>query len=55
MNKYYNRFIKRIIYMLQRPEDKRHKTQKQVVKSNNEKLPATDYDGMGDFSRFGRP
>jgi hypothetical protein len=48
-------FIKKMIYMLRRPERKKHKTEKQIVKPNNEKLPATDYDGMGDFSRFGRP
>ena len=31
------------------------KKKKVTRKEPNKKLPISDYDGMGDFSRFGRP
>jgi hypothetical protein len=35
--------------------NKKQTEKKTEVKEPNQKLPASDYDGMGDFSRFGRP
>jgi hypothetical protein len=31
------------------------KTKTTVIKEPDKKLPASDYDGMGNFKRFGRP
>lgn len=31
------------------------KKKTEIKKESNKKLPATDYDGMGNFKRFGKP
>ena len=48
--------IKRLlIYMFSKPLHKRYSTKPKIAKSKENKLSDADYDGMGDFSRFGRP
>ena len=48
--------IKRILrYMFSKPLRKKHDPKSSIEKPKSEKLPDSDYDGMGDFSRFGRP
>ena len=42
-------------YMFSKPLDKKYNSKSSVEKPKSEKLPDSDYDGMGDFSRFGRP
>ena len=48
--------IKSILrYMFSKPLQKRYSSKHAIPKSKDGKLPDSDYDGMGDFSRFGRP
>ncbi len=48
--------IKRTLrYMFSKPLQKKHDPKSSIEKPKSEKLPDSDYDGMGDFSRFGRP
>lgn len=41
--------------MFSKPVQKRYSTKLAIPKSKVNELPDSDYDGMGDFSRFGRP
>ena len=49
----------RILEALRKPIDrdrKRYEKKTKLIESKNvNKLPESDYDGMGNFSRFGRP
>ena len=49
------RIKKLLIYMFSKPLQKRYLTKHAIPKNKEKKLPDSDYDGMGDFSRFGRP
>ena len=35
--------------------NKKQAEKKEETKEPNQKLPASDYDGMGNFKRFGKP
>jgi hypothetical protein len=41
--------------MFRKPLQKRYLTKHAIPKDKEKSLPDSDYDGMGDFSRFGRP
>ena len=41
--------------MFSKPLEKRYQTKGAIPKSEVAEIPDSDYDGMGDFSRFGRP
>ena len=45
--------IKNMKKIIKKLFKKKKKTK--IRKEPKQKLPASDYDGMGDFSRFGRP
>ena len=47
------RIYNRIRYMFSRPT--RPNNPHQPVENKTTRLPETDYDGMGNFSRFGNP
>ncbi len=48
--------IKRIIkYMFSKPVRKRYDDKSVIAENKTKKLPDSDYDGMGNFSRFGKP
>lgn len=48
--------IKKILkYMFSKPLQKRYDSKAVITKNKTNKLPESDYDGMGDFSRFGNP
>jgi hypothetical protein len=49
-------YIKRtLLYMFRKPLDKGYSSKTAVQQNESTKLPDSDYDGMGNFSRFGRP
>ena len=41
--------------MFSKPLRKKYDYKPVVTKNKTEKLPDSDYDGMGNFSRFGNP
>ena len=50
------KYIKKVLlYMFSKPLNKRYSTEHSTQENKDKNLPDSDYDGMGNFSRFGRP